>query len=93
MAFQIISDGKVERSKRFELVPVAGDESATIVFNVCQSAEAVVFQFEKPVRVIEWLRASCDRQRLEAWLHRLSISIVREYFFDSPHDPLSKLDG
>ena len=39
------------------------------MLNVCQSAEAVMFQFDNPVRIIESLRSTRDRQWLETWLH------------------------
>jgi len=42
---------------KFELIQIAGNQFALAVLDVCDGAEAVVFQFEDVVGIIKWF---CD---------------------------------
>jgi hypothetical protein len=46
----------LQRMERLEVVAVAADEFAFSVFDVSQRSEAVMFQLEDVVGVVEWLR-------------------------------------
>jgi hypothetical protein len=53
---------------------VAGDEIAATATDDGERAEAIVLQFEHPIRVIEGRGSSRQRHRLEC--HRYSVSVM-----------------
>jgi hypothetical protein len=65
VTFQMVCDGSGQITEGFVFVPTARHEPAMSVFDIRQSPEAIVLDFENPVFIVERLDSTRQAHRMK----------------------------
>ena len=65
----LLRKSKIESRERLKLIPVAGDQPAMAILEVCQSAKTIPLELIDPVRMGKWPGRTADWHRLKIQQH------------------------